>query len=273
MKEIPNFKDDHEFLSNFYPVQVHYENEVYPSVEHAFQAAKCEHPEDRKEFQSPKLYAGKAKQLGRKVRLRSDWGKVKIGIMKELLIEKFTNPDLCKKLIDTGNAKLVEGNFWHDNFWGICHCKKCIFRRPLDCNLDVEFNRLGKLLMELRSEIQKETLRKIEAVQRKWESVQNMKVACRSNENEPLHSGTLIGFESLGGKINPAAPIVRMDHDGKDYTCMGIVIEFSEKMWVLLNAMTPREQWDYLVPLVHNKTIKRIDGNILHEERKSNELS
>jgi predicted NAD-dependent protein-ADP-ribosyltransferase YbiA (DUF1768 family) len=37
--------------------------------------------------------------------------------------------------------RLVEGNTWHDPFWGDCHCGRC----PADGE-----NMLGGVLMELR---------------------------------------------------------------------------------------------------------------------------
>ena len=40
MKTIDKFKNEHEFLSNFYPSPITIEDITYPTVEHAFQAAK-----------------------------------------------------------------------------------------------------------------------------------------------------------------------------------------------------------------------------------------
>jgi len=37
---IDSFKGDFRFLSNFYPVNVDYEGIMYPTVEHAYVAAK-----------------------------------------------------------------------------------------------------------------------------------------------------------------------------------------------------------------------------------------
>jgi len=59
--------------------------------------------------------------------------------MKSCLQEKFSDPLLRKKLLATGNATLIEGNTWGDTYWGVCKGKGQ--------------NKLGKLLMELRSEL------------------------------------------------------------------------------------------------------------------------
>ena len=61
---------------------------------------------------------------------------------------KFSDPILKEKLLATGNEKLEEGNWWHDNFWGNCYCPKC---------KNIEgVNKLGKLLMLLRKELKDE---------------------------------------------------------------------------------------------------------------------
>jgi predicted NAD-dependent protein-ADP-ribosyltransferase YbiA (DUF1768 family) len=63
-----------------------------------------------------------------------------------LLIEKFTqNPELGKLLVETHPATLVEGNWWHDQFWGDCTCKK---------HADIPgANMLGKRLMRVRERL------------------------------------------------------------------------------------------------------------------------
>lgn len=41
MKSIDKFRGEYFFLSNFAPCKVTYKGKVFPTVEHAFQAAKC----------------------------------------------------------------------------------------------------------------------------------------------------------------------------------------------------------------------------------------
>lgn len=139
------FTGDYEFLSNFYnlPKDIEYEGQKYSSTEHAFQAAKTLSHKDRKPFTiSGGINAGTAKRMGRKISLRSDWEKVKISIMRDVLRLKFAIPELRTKLLATGNHSLVEGNTWGDRIWGVCKGKGQ--------------NLLGKLLMEIREEIRKE---------------------------------------------------------------------------------------------------------------------
>ena len=135
---IDSFRNEHVYLSNFYSCPVQYDGLTYQNTEAAFQAAKCVDQNEREKFID--LTPGRAKRLGRKVALREDWNKVRIDVMKEVLICKFSqNHELKEKLIATGNEELIEGNNWNDRFWGVCR--------------GVGQNHLGKLLMEIRRTI------------------------------------------------------------------------------------------------------------------------
>lgn len=121
-----------------------YEAETYSSVEHAYQASKFLDAKLRQRFQW-ELTAGQAKRLGANLvkQRRADWFDVNKQIMKGLLIQKFTPTTLRRRLLSSFKALLVEGNDWHDNFWGDCSCPAC---RDIPGE-----NWLGKLLMEVRS--------------------------------------------------------------------------------------------------------------------------
>lgn len=133
---ITTFRDNNFFLSNFYPAPVVYQGVRFENSEAAFQAAKC--PRRMREFCS--LSPSEAKKLGRHVGLRIDWEEVKLGVMYQVCKAKFLqNPDLARKLIDTGDAELIEGNTWGDTVWGVCN--------------GVGENNLGKTLMRIREEL------------------------------------------------------------------------------------------------------------------------
>lgn len=135
---ISSFTGDYRFLSNFYPAQVELDGVMYPSTEHAYQAAKTLDIEERKVFhQHPLPTAAESKKLGRKLTLRSDWEGVKLQVMEKLLVQKFAHADLKEKLLETGDCLLVEGNNWSDVFWGVDRRKG-------------GQNHLGKLLMKIR---------------------------------------------------------------------------------------------------------------------------
>lgn len=135
---ISKFTGEYSFLSNFYIVPISYEGIIYPSVEHAFQAAKTLDGKKKLEiarFDTP----GKAKKAGRKLKLRADWEEIKLDIMLELLRKKFFFKDLQEMLLKTGDEELIEGNSWGDTYWGKYY--------------GVGENHLGKLLLQVREEI------------------------------------------------------------------------------------------------------------------------
>ena len=141
-KAINRFDGEYAFLSNFYDFPVSAHGISYQNSEAAFQAQKCEDVKDRLEFRT--MTAREAKKAGRKVKLRQHWDGMKDDEMLLILRNKFSNPEMAEKLLDTGNRELVEGNYWHDNYWGNCTCEKCR-------NVEGK-NKLGQMLMVIRDE-------------------------------------------------------------------------------------------------------------------------
>lgn len=140
---IDQFDGKSRFLSNFFPVVIFLDEKSYPSVEHAYQAAKSHNPYERERIREMKT-PGQAKRAGRQLTLREDWESIKLDIMYNLLCQKFSfiNPILRIRLLATGDEELIEGNSWKDYFWGVCN--------------GIGQNNLGKLLMRVRKEIQDE---------------------------------------------------------------------------------------------------------------------
>lgn len=143
LEVVDSFKGDYEMFSNFYPCVVHYESFNFPTVEHAFVAAKSMDMMFRRRISEiPAEQPGKAKRLGRQCILRPDWELRKVSVMHNLLMQKFSYQKFRKLLLSTQDAMIIEGNYWHDNFWGDCYCEKC---------KDIPGkNQLGKLLMKTR---------------------------------------------------------------------------------------------------------------------------
>lgn len=138
--DINQFKGNYHFLSNFFEIPVEYDGLIYQNNESAFQAQKCLTEEEKLQFCECK--PGRAKHLGRRVKLRPDWEEVKVGIMEEIVRAKFTqNPHLGARLIATGSANLTEGNTWNDTFWGV------------NLNSGKGENHLGRILMKVRDEL------------------------------------------------------------------------------------------------------------------------
>lgn len=143
---ISSFDKENFYLSNFYPCPVEYDGILYMNAEAAFQAAKTLDTDLREEFSL--LNPSQAKRKGRHIKLRYDWEQVKRQEMKKIVRCKFEqNKELAEKLIATDPKYLEEGNTWHDNTWGVCHCSRC---KSTD---QVGLNWLGKILMEVRSEL------------------------------------------------------------------------------------------------------------------------
>ena len=140
MKMIDKFDGEFAFLSNFYPSAISDGYTTFPTVEHYFQACKCEYMDDYDAIAAAPT-PGQAKRLGRQAVLRDDWEQNKLDVMETALRKKFAIPELREKLLATGDAELIEGNWWGDRFWGVCE--------------GVGENNLGKLLMKIRADIKK----------------------------------------------------------------------------------------------------------------------
>lgn len=117
-----------------YPVPISIWGYNFTCLESAYQARKVN---QLKLFQPLNGYA--AKKLNKKFPMRGNWNTSKESVMLDLLIEKFTQPNLTHLLLETGDAELIEGNTWGDTYWGVCNGKGQ--------------NKLGNLLMDLRQNL------------------------------------------------------------------------------------------------------------------------
>jgi ribA/ribD-fused uncharacterized protein len=139
---ITSFAGEYRFLSNFWPACVVLDGHSYRTVEHAYQAAKSLDASVRRRV-AMCYRAADAKALGKILAVRPDWfiGDTRLRIMRDLLKQKFGTEPLRGRLLDTGSARLVEGNWWGDRYWGVCDGRG--------------ENHLGRLLMEIREELQR----------------------------------------------------------------------------------------------------------------------
>lgn len=145
--KIREFRDKYQFLSNFQRCNVIYDCITFDSVERAYQYSKCYKASDKAKILETKT-AKEAKSVGKQIKLRSDWGKVREGIMRDLVTQKFAEDPLRQMLLDTGDATIIEENWWHDNLWGNCTCERCKSIRG--------HNLLGKILMQVRDSLKGE---------------------------------------------------------------------------------------------------------------------
>ncbi len=142
METIGFFRGEYSFLSNFFSSPMTIDELFFPTAEHLFQSLKTNRLDEKLQIAEANT-PGTAKRLGRKAHLKEDWEEIKVKAMLWTLMAKFNqNPFLAHKLFNTGEVLLVEGNSWHDNFWGNCTCRNCASI--------VGQNQLGKLLMQVR---------------------------------------------------------------------------------------------------------------------------
>jgi ribA/ribD-fused uncharacterized protein len=134
----------HPAWSNFHPAPVRLDGLFYPSVEHAFQAAKTLDPALRETVRRSST-PGAAKRAGRRIPLRPDWEEVKYPVMLALLRQKFRIPGLGEELLASGHQEIVEDTTgWHDVVWGRCYCLR---------HGGAGSNLLGVALMQVRTEL------------------------------------------------------------------------------------------------------------------------
>jgi predicted NAD-dependent protein-ADP-ribosyltransferase YbiA (DUF1768 family) len=168
LNSIQRFKHTH--FSNFYAVNFTYKGRKYSSVEQAYLRQKfCDNllkkltsqqreelnevlkmkgiSDEKSDFSTAfydfllpsgvlKRWSYKLKEWGLEDK---DWDSKRLRIMTELLLLKYSNSFFMKKLLETGNLYLIEGNDWNDTFWGVCN--------------ERGKNYLGRLLMNIRSKI------------------------------------------------------------------------------------------------------------------------
>lgn len=137
---ISRFRGEYFFLSNFFPCRegVLYDGDIYPTSEHAYQAAKVEEREGRESFTCGGSLGDNpmdAKAKGGKVKVRPCWDRIKVEVMLEVVRSKFARDvSLQKKLLATQSQHIVEGHTG-DKFWG------------------GKSNHLGNILMRVREEL------------------------------------------------------------------------------------------------------------------------
>lgn len=138
---IVEFQKETRWLSNFAPVRIVLDGLVFSSVEHAYMSAKSD-DKDWKDFCADRNNkAGQIKRKSKGIKLVENWETKKVTVMAECVKQKFNQEPYREKLIDTGNEHIQEGNMWGDKFWGVC------------LRTNKGDNRLGKLIMSVRSEL------------------------------------------------------------------------------------------------------------------------
>ena len=165
--EFNNMKKSYKWLSNYNVANpFEYRKRMYPTIEHAYHAQKATSEDETKlELYKDLFTIGKPSYIGDKgndaksrgtktffkkfgVKMVKSWDKKKIPIMRGIVKAYYNaNPELKKKLIETGNRQLIHAGFRIDDFWGMKGKKD---------EKKVGQNKSGIILMELREGFKKE---------------------------------------------------------------------------------------------------------------------
>jgi ribA/ribD-fused uncharacterized protein len=138
---ILQFREEYNWLSNFFPCDITVDGKKFPSVEHAYMSFKNSSEDWQSKCMDKSIKAGQIKRLSREIELVEGWDGMKVSVMRKCLEAKFRIPAFRNKLIETGDSYIAEGNWWGDYFWGV------------DSETQVGENNLGKLLMEIRERV------------------------------------------------------------------------------------------------------------------------
>ena len=134
-------KGDYGFFSNFSRHPFKLDGRHWATTEHYFQAQKYYGTPRYDEIANAST-PREAANLGRdrSLPLRKDWEKIKDAVMKKCVLEKIlTYPGIKDSLLETGEQEIIEDSPI-DYYWG---CGKNGTGK----------NMLGKILMEIRSEL------------------------------------------------------------------------------------------------------------------------
>lgn len=230
------FRGKYDFLSNMYSVAFVWDGRTYQNSEAAFQSAKSLDPAVRDAFST--MNGVTAKREGKKVCLRRDWERVKLGLMEEIVRAKFSqNPDLLDRLVETGDMELVEGNRWHDTFWGV------------DMFSGLGSNHLGKILMKIREELGGDKFREKMRQEREQQSAETARTLedFRAREQsirremESLPEVDICGME-MNTKAFGRGRIVSREGNKVKFKAMGTVKTFLYPDSIVQGFLIPDEE-------------------------------
>jgi len=179
---IGQFGGAYHFMSNFYVTPIIIKDITYRTSEHAYQAAKFLKDTEERNHVLSFTEPGQAKREANKIVaklnkyqpesaepadkadriaiLTPDWENRKMSIMNFVLQTKFApGSEMAELLLKTGSRPLLEGNWWHDNYWGSCEPKARRTRKTSPCKTECATlgkNHLGRLLMAIRKDLRTE---------------------------------------------------------------------------------------------------------------------
>lgn len=136
--------DKYPFLRNTYACKIEFEGETFPDVLAAYCYARCANENDTEQFLNKRGYwcSGlTALSLSKNIKPRDDWKDYRLDVMYKLLEEKFYHNEYCRDALCKTGTEILEMDSDTDEFWGVKDGKGQ--------------NMFGKMLMEIRQNIQK----------------------------------------------------------------------------------------------------------------------
>ncbi len=107
-------------LNNFSAHAIEFNGKLYPTAEHAYQAAKCTDPQGQEVIRNARSPL-QAKTLANKTYRAArcpDWGHKKLAVVEEILRTKLAqHPEARAALRESGDEEIVEDSPT-DYFWG-----------------------------------------------------------------------------------------------------------------------------------------------------------
>jgi ribA/ribD-fused uncharacterized protein len=142
MTQVRFFIDQNYLFSNYAALPVRYKDVLYPTSEHAYQAAKF--------INNKKIYTqiknakspSEAKRLAdeNETETITNWSMIKLQVMSDIIYEKAKqHEEVRRRLLETQDSQIIE-NSMDDYFWG---CGED----------DTGQNHLGKIWMRIREEL------------------------------------------------------------------------------------------------------------------------
>jgi predicted NAD-dependent protein-ADP-ribosyltransferase YbiA (DUF1768 family) len=139
-KDIWVFQGQYKFLSNSYRKEIEFNNRIYPTTWHAFYAQRATTLPDH-DYIASAVHARAARARSKRIKPALGWdlGDTKLVLMHRILQSKFSDPAFAYRLCATGALQITFTGQMADTYWGSVHA--------------VGRNHLGRLLMEVRSEL------------------------------------------------------------------------------------------------------------------------
>ena len=137
METISSFTGQYEFLSMTYNSPIIVDGLSYTNAESAFYAQRIKDVNARAKLS--RLSGNKARAKALQATPIDDWEETKDQVMKKILLIKFSDEKLKKKLLSTKGKRLNNVNSYRDEYWGIYMGKGK--------------NKLGRILEIVREEL------------------------------------------------------------------------------------------------------------------------